>query len=76
MKLSLAALLQWISIGEQVIDKGTAAWSDIQAALARNGIEADNALLDAVIADDVRRKGLAEQDAAVAQVHGTGSTGD
>lgn len=73
---NLGALIQWLTIGEQVFDKGATVWADIQKVLAAHGIAADTAALDAVIADAARRKALAEQDAAVAQVSGTGSTGE
>lgn len=60
---NLAGLIQWLTIGDQVFDKGQAVWSDIRKVLEAHGIAADNAALDAVIADAARRKALAQQDA-------------
>lgn len=58
-----AAVMQWIALGQQAIAKGAEVMAQIKGVLAANGIEADTAALDAVIADADRRKKLAEDDA-------------
>jgi hypothetical protein len=59
----LQTALAWLSLGQQVITAGEDVWNQIKGVLAANGIEADNAHLDAVIADAARRKAQAEADA-------------
>lgn len=61
--LTFAAIMQWITLGQQVFEKGASAFNAVKAALAANGIEADTAELDKVIADADRRKALAENEA-------------
>lgn len=61
--ITVAAIIQWIALGQQVFEKGSAVWSQIQAVLAANGIEADTAELDKVIIDAERRKAIAEAEA-------------
>ncbi len=59
----LQTALKWLALGQQVFAAGAGPWSQIKDVLAANGIEADTAVLDAVIADADRRKALAEADA-------------
>lgn len=63
MKMTIPALMQWIALGEQVIEAGKGPLNDVRAALAAHGIAADTAQLDAVILDGERRKALAEHEA-------------
>lgn len=60
----LQIALQWLALGQQVFAKGEAVWNQIKGVLSANGIEADTAALDQVIADASRRKAQAERDAA------------
>lgn len=80
MRFSVDGIIKWIGVLQQIQAKGKPAIDAVRAALAAHGIEADNALLDGVIADDARREALARRDAAGADdVTGpvnTGSTGD
>lgn len=59
------AVLNWITLGQQVVEKGASVMNQIRAVLAANGIEADTAALDAVIADAERRKEQARIDAGL-----------
>ena len=56
---TLLIALQWLQVGQQVIAAGAGVWSQIQAVLRSNGIEADTSALDEVIADAERRKAIA-----------------
>lgn len=58
--LTVAAVIQWITIGQQVFAQGSGVWTQINAVLKANGIEADTAELDKVIIDAERRKAIAE----------------
>ena len=60
---SLKVALQWLTIGQQVIAKGSAAFGAVKAALAAHGIEADTSALDAVIADGEARAARARAEA-------------
>lgn len=60
---TIAAIINWISLGEKVFNAGKPAWDSIKAALAAHGIEEDTAALDKVIEDADRRKALAEHEA-------------
>lgn len=76
----LQAALQWLALGQQVVAAGAGVLGQIQDVLKANGIEADTAALEQVIADADRRKALAERDARPATaaelgIH-AGSTGD
>lgn len=59
------AALNWLALGQQVFEKGAGVYAQIKAVLAANGIEADTAALDAVIADAERRKEQARIDAGL-----------
>jgi hypothetical protein len=61
--LSIAAIIQWITLGQQVFERGSAVWAQIQGVLKANGIEADTSELDKVIIDAERRKAIAEAEA-------------
>lgn len=61
--ITIAALIQWITIGEQVWQKGEGLWNQIKQVLADNGIDADTSKIDESIADADRRKGIAENEA-------------
>jgi len=78
---SLTAIFQWLTIGQQVIAKGSAAFGAVKAALAAHGIEADTSALDEVIVDGERRAARARAEAtapATAEQLGAphGSTGE
>ena len=59
----LQEVLKWLALAQQIKAAGEGPWNQIKAVLAANGIEADTAALDVVIADADRRKALAEADA-------------
>jgi hypothetical protein len=61
--MSIAAIIAWIQIGQQVWEAGDAAIQAVRRALRDHGIDADNALLDTVIASARERKARAEADA-------------
>lgn len=61
--MNLSALMQWITLGQSVVDKGAAAMAAVKAAAAAHGIEQDTAALDAVILDAERRKAIAQHEA-------------
>jgi len=56
---NIAAILQWISIGQQVIEKGAPAWAAVKVVLASHSISSDTSALDEVIADADRRRQVA-----------------
>lgn len=60
MILSVAAILQWVGLIQQLAPR----WAQFKAFLAENGIAEDTAALDAVIIDAERRKAIAEAEAA------------
>jgi len=62
--MGIAAILAWIQLGQQVWEAGEPAFRAIKAALTPHGIEMDDSLLNAVIADAAARKARAEADAA------------
>jgi hypothetical protein len=77
VKIDLNGVIQWINALEQIKAKGQPVVDAIRSALAAHGIDADNALLDAVIADDARREQLARQDAGdVSGAVVTGGSGE
>ena len=61
--MDLQAALQWLGVLQQVVNAGGSVYAQIKGVLAANGIEADTAALDVVIADAERRRAQAEQDA-------------
>jgi hypothetical protein len=61
--MNLKAVLQWIEIGQKVIEAGAPAWQSLKAALAKHGIETDTEQLNAVIIDAERRRLIAEAEA-------------
>jgi hypothetical protein len=63
LDISFAAALQWIQVGQKVIQAGAPVLAEIKATMARHGIEADTSALDAVIVDAARRKAIAEAEA-------------
>lgn len=63
MKMDVAALAQWIALGEKVVTAGAGALAAVTAAAAAHGIEQDTAQLNAVILDAERRKALAAAEA-------------
>jgi hypothetical protein len=64
MNITIAALTEWLALGEKVIKAGAGAMAAVKAAAASQGVEQDTAQLDAVILDAERRKALAEAEAA------------
>lgn len=76
----LQSVLQWLAIGQQVVQAGAGVMAQIRSVLEANGIEADTAALDQVIADADRRRAIAEREArpATAAELGAhaGSTGE
>ena len=61
--MTIAAIIAWIQIGQQVFDQGTALWERIKPLLHDAGIDTDNAALDAVILDAQARRDRALRDA-------------
>lgn len=61
--VSIDVVLKWLGLLPQIISGGTAVYASVKAALAAHGIEAENAELDAVMADADRRKALALHEA-------------
>jgi len=57
--MTVAALVQWIQLGQQVVAAGSGLWMQISAILKTHNIEADTSALDEVIADADRRRALA-----------------
>lgn len=76
MQEQLAAAIQWLALGQQVVAGGEALWKELKGVLTSHGIDADNAALDRVIVDAARRKAQAEADAAGRNGIVTGSLGD
>lgn len=75
----IATITRWISLLENLRAAGKPAIDAVRDALAAHGIEADNALLDGVIADATRREALAEREAGLAPANlgpAVGSPGD
>jgi hypothetical protein len=64
---NLATLIEWMKIGQRVIEVGMPLWNDIKLVLANHGVEADSALLEQVIEDAARRQALAEAEAGGGQ---------
>lgn len=64
MKIDIEAVIKWVGVLQRLRAAGQPALDAVRQALAAHGIEADNALLDAVIADDIRREAIARKDAA------------
>lgn len=62
--VELEAALKWLAFGQQVVTAGAGALAAVKAAAAANGVQADTAAMEAVIADAERRKKLAEEDAS------------
>jgi hypothetical protein len=60
----LAALQNWMALGNIVVTGGKALWDDLQGVFAKHGIEQDNAALDAVILNAATRKAQADREAA------------
>ena len=58
------AIYQWITLGYQLFEKGTEAWTRVQNAMRAEGVEADNSELDRVAADADRRRAISEKEAA------------
>lgn len=63
-KLTIGAVQKWLSVLEDVLAIGQPAYDAVKSALAAQGIDAENAELDAVIVDADRRKALAHQEAS------------
>ena len=61
--ISIAALINWIQIGQQVFSAGQGVWDEIKGVLAAHGIEADTAELDRVISEAQAAK--AKEDALI-----------
>ena len=64
MTFTIPALLEWIALGEKLINTGMGAIDAVKAAAVARGVEQDTAALDAVILDAERRKGIAAGEAA------------
>jgi hypothetical protein len=61
--ITIAAIVAWIQIGQQVFEAGTDLWREIKDLLKDHGIDADNEALDAAILDAEARKARALADA-------------
>lgn len=67
MKMTIPALMQWIALGEKVLDAGKGPLNAVIAAAAAHGVEQDTAQLNAVIVDGERRKAIAAAEASGGQ---------
>lgn len=74
MKFDVEQIIAWMGALQRIKAAGSPAVDAVRQVLAAHGIEADNALLDGVIADDIRREAIARQDALGSVV--TGNLGD
>lgn len=63
MKLTVPALLEWITLGEKLIDAGKGPFDAVMATVATHGITQDTAACEAVIIDAERRKAIAQAEA-------------
>jgi hypothetical protein len=61
---SFLAVIQWIQLGQKVVQSGAAAFTAVKDALAAQGIEGDTVAIDAVIADAELRKQAADAEAS------------
>ena len=64
MKLTVPALLEWIALGEKLIEAGKGPFNAVMATVATHGVTQDTTALDAVILDAERRKAIAAGEVA------------
>lgn len=63
MNLDFAAVMAWLRILPQVVQAGVGVFAQIKGVLQDNGVDADTAELDRVIADAEARRQRAEAEA-------------
>lgn len=61
----LGAALAWLALGEQVFQRGQALWNELKPILTAHGIEADDTVLDKIIANAAIREEQAKVDAGL-----------